>query len=74
MAATAPLTDPAGTPLFVGAATVVAETGATSSHAVIVSRVLRIPYAVSVAGATGKIKDGATITVDGLAATVTVLD
>ncbi len=68
----APITDPAWTPLFVPACAVVVEVGAQLSHAVIVSRELGIPCAVSVTGATRLIPDGALITVDGTAGTVTV--
>ncbi len=68
----APITDPAWTPLFVPAAAVVVDVGAQLSHAVIVSRELGIPCVVSVTGATRLIQDGATITVDGTAGTVTV--
>jgi pyruvate,water dikinase len=42
------------------------------SHAMIVSRELGIPCVASVADATRIIPDGATITVDGNAGTVTV--
>ena len=68
----APITDPAWTPLFVPAAAVVVDVGAQLSHAVIVSRELGIPCVVSVVGATRLIPDGAQITVDGTAGTVTV--
>jgi rifampicin phosphotransferase len=68
----APHTDPAWTPLFVPAAGVVVDVGAQVSHAIIVSRELGIPCVVSVTGATQSIPDGATITVDGNAGTVTV--
>lgn len=68
----APHTDPAWTPLFVPAAGVVVNVGAQVSHAIIVSRELGIPCVVSVKGATDTIPDGATITVDGAAGTVTV--
>ncbi len=68
----APITDPAWTPLFVPACAVVVEVGAQLSHAVIVSRELGIPCAVSVTGATRLIPDGALVTVDGTAGTVTV--
>ncbi|MFK7917084.1 MAG: PEP-utilizing enzyme [Ilumatobacter sp.] len=68
----APHTDPAWTPLFVPAAGVVVNVGAQVSHAIIVSRELGIPCVVSVTGATESIPDGATITVDGAAGTVTV--
>ena len=69
----APFTDPAWTPLFVPAAGVVVNVGAQVSHAIIVSRELGIPCVVSVTGATESIPDGATVTVDGGAGTVTVL-
>ena len=70
----APLTDPAWTPLFVPACAVVVDVGAQVSHAVIVSRELGIPCAVSVQDATRRIPDGALICVDGSAGTVTILD
>ncbi len=70
----APLTDPAWTPLFVPACAVVVDVGAQVSHAVIVSRELGIPCAVSVQDATRRIPDGALISVDGSAGTVTILD
>lgn len=69
----APLTDPSWTPLFVPAEAVVVDVGAQMSHAVIVSRELGIPCAVSVTDATLRIPDGATIEVDGSTGTVTVL-
>jgi pyruvate,water dikinase len=65
-------TDPSWTPLFVPAGAVVANVGALGSHTMIVSRELGIPCVVSVEDATLKIPDGATITVDGSAGTVTV--
>lgn len=68
----APVTDPAWTPLFVPAGGVVVDVGAQVSHAIIVSRELGIPCVVSVTGATRSIPDGATITVDGDAGTVTI--
>ncbi len=68
----APITDPSWTPLFVPAAAVVVDVGAQISHAIIVSRELGIPCVVSVTGATKRIPDGATVTVDGTAGTVTV--
>jgi phosphohistidine swiveling domain-containing protein len=51
---------------------VVVETGAMISHAAIVARELGIPAAVSVTDATRRIRNGATITVDGNAGTVVV--
>ncbi len=69
----APQTDPSWVPLFVPAAAVVVNVGAMGSHAMIVSRELGIPCVVSVADATHLIPDGATVTVDGTAGTVTVV-
>ena len=69
----APQTDPAWVPLFVAASAVVVNVGAMGSHAMIVSRELGIPCVVSVQDATGRIPDGAMVTVDGNAGTVTVL-
>jgi rifampicin phosphotransferase len=69
----APVTDPAWTPLFVPAAGVVVDVGAPLSHAIIVSRELGVPCAVSVTDATKRIPHGATIEVDGSTGTVTVL-
>ena len=68
----APMTDPSWTPLFVPAAAVVVDVGAQLSHAVIVSRELGIPCVISVTDGTRRIPDGATVTVDGTAGTVTV--
>ncbi len=70
----APLTDPSWTPLFVPAEAVVVDVGAVMSHAVIVSRELGIPCAVSVTDATRRIPDGALIEVDGSTGTVTVIE
>lgn len=69
----APITDPAWTPLFVGAAGVVVDVGAQMSHAVIVSRELGIPCVVSVTDATRKIPDGARVVVDGTAGVVAIV-
>ncbi len=68
----APLTDPSWTPLFVSAAAVVVEVGAAMSHSMIVSRELGIPCVVGVKDATLRIPDGAELTVDGVAGTVTI--
>ena len=70
----APLTDPSWTPLFVPAEAVVVDVGAALSHAVIVSRELGIPCAISVVDATRRIPDGALIEVDGGAGTVTIIE
>ena len=68
----APITDPSWTPLFMAASAVVVQVGSPFSHAAIVSRELGIPCVVSVTDATRRIADGATVTVDGDAGTVTV--
>jgi phosphoenolpyruvate synthase/pyruvate phosphate dikinase len=69
----APITDPSWTPLFVPAAAVVVDVGAAQSHAIIVSRELGIPCVPSATNATRRIPNGATITVDGDAGTVTIV-
>lgn len=58
--------------LFLAAGAVVVETGSTISHAAIVSRELGIPAVVSVNNATQQIENGAIITVDGNAGTVSL--
>jgi pyruvate,water dikinase len=68
----APQTDPSWVPLFVPAAGVVVNVGAMGSHAMIVSRELGVPCVASVADATELIPNGATITIDGNAGTVTI--
>lgn len=68
----APVTDPGWTPLFMGAEAVVVNVGSPLSHAAIVARELGIPAVLAVEEATRRIKDGALITVDGSAGTVTV--
>jgi pyruvate,water dikinase len=68
----APSTDPSWTPLFLAAGAVVVNIGGVNSHAVIVSRELGVPCVVSVDGATERIKDGAELTVDGSAGTITI--
>jgi pyruvate,water dikinase len=69
----APITDPSWTPLFVSAGAVVVDVGAAQSHAMIVSRELGIACVPSVTEATRRIPDGATITVNGDAGTVTIV-
>jgi pyruvate,water dikinase len=68
----APFTDAAWTPLFVPAAAVVVETGGVLSHAATVAREYGIPAVVAVKGATDLIPEGAVVTVDGSAGTVTI--
>ncbi len=65
-------TDPSWTPLFLAAGGVVTNIGAAATHSVIVSRELGIPCVPSIANATRRIPDGATITVDGGRGTVTI--
>lgn len=68
----APSTDPSWTPLFLAAGGVITNIGAVGTHAVIVSRELGIPCVPSIADATRRIPDGATITLDGALGTVTI--
>ncbi|WP_051163593.1 PEP-utilizing enzyme, partial [Nocardia brevicatena] len=68
----APLTDPGWTPIFTSAAAVVVSVGSSMSHAAIVSRELGVPCVLGVKNATKRITDGALLTVDGGAGTVTV--
>jgi rifampicin phosphotransferase len=69
----APFTDAAWTPLFLVAGAVVVDLGAINSHAMVVARELGIPCVVSVQDSTSRIPDGALVTVDGTAGTVTVV-
>jgi phosphohistidine swiveling domain-containing protein len=69
----APQTDPSWVPLMVPADGVIVNVGAQGSHAMIVSRELGIPCVVSVADATDTIPDGAIVTIDGNAGTVTIV-
>jgi pyruvate,water dikinase len=68
----APFTDAAWTPLFLVAGAVVVDLGAINSHAMVVAREMGIPCVVSVDRASERIPDGAMITVDGTAGTVTI--
>jgi pyruvate,water dikinase len=68
----APSTDPSWTPLFLVAEAVITDIGAVGTHAVIVSRELGIPCVPSIADATKRIPDGATISVNGSLGTVTI--
>jgi pyruvate,water dikinase len=68
----APSTDPSWTPLFLVAEAVITDIGAVGTHAVIVCRELGIPCVPSIADATKRIPDGATITVNGGLGTVTI--
>lgn len=68
----APQTDPAWTPLFLGAAGVVVERGAVLSHAAIVARELGVPAVVGVDGATTRLPTGTLVTIDGTTGSVEV--
>ena len=59
-----PSTDPGWTPLFAGAAALVVERGGVLSHGAIVARDFGIP-AVACEGATRRLADGQTVSVDG---------
>lgn len=65
-----PFTDPAWTPLLGLVAGVVTETGGVLSHAAIVAREHGIPAVLGVPAATTTLTDGATVTVDAAAGTV----
>jgi rifampicin phosphotransferase len=64
-------TDPGWTPVFALISGVVLEIGGQLSHGAIVAREYGLPAVVNVVGATRRIVDGETITVDGSAGTVT---
>ncbi|MEV5412013.1 PEP/pyruvate-binding domain-containing protein [Thermopolyspora sp. NPDC052614] len=66
-----PHTDPSWTPLLRIASGVVTETGGVLSHAAIVARERRIPAVLGVPGATTRIRDDTTVTIDGAAGTIT---
>ena len=67
----APTTDPGWTPLFLSAAGLVTETGSAMAHGPTVAREYGIPAVLCLRGATERISDGALITIDGAAGTVT---
>jgi pyruvate,water dikinase len=68
----APSTDPGWTPLFLTASALVMEMGGMMSHGAVVAREYGIPAIVGVEGATERIMNGATVTVDGTKGTVTI--
>lgn len=61
----APYAEPGWAPLFLLARAVVMEVGGSLCHGAIVAREYGIPAVVGLPGATGRIKDGDVITVDG---------
>ena len=66
----APSTDPGWTPLFLTAGGLVMEMGGPNSHGAVVAREYGIPAVVGVADATGRLRTGETVTVDGAAGVV----
>jgi pyruvate,water dikinase len=58
-------TDPSWTSLFLEAGAIVVEEGGPLSHAAIVARELGVPAVVNVRGATDRLSDVASVTVDG---------
>jgi pyruvate,water dikinase len=70
----APTTSPAWTPLFTMASAVVTDIGGPLSHSSIVAREYGIPAVLATSIGTRMIRDGQTITVDGSAGLVTLLD
>jgi phosphoenolpyruvate synthase/pyruvate phosphate dikinase len=67
-------TTPAWTPLFAMAAGVVTDIGGPLSHGSIVAREYGIPAVLGTGVATRRIQTGQTITVDGSAGTVTLVE
>jgi pyruvate,water dikinase len=70
----APFTSTSWTPVFGRLAGAVSETGGVMCHAAIVAREYGLPAVVGAMNATGAIKTGARIRVDGSAGVVTILD
>jgi pyruvate,water dikinase len=59
------MTTPAWTPLFAIAGGIITESGGALSHPAITAREYGIPAVVALEGATTRIKDGQTVTIDG---------
>jgi pyruvate, water dikinase len=70
----APVTSPSWTPVFGKIAAAVSDIGGIMSHAAIVSREYGLPAVVGTGNATGRIKTGDRLRVDGDRGTVTILD
>jgi pyruvate,water dikinase len=70
----AEFTDPGWTPLFINAAGLVLEVGGALTHGAVVAREYGIPAVVGVRGATGAIRTGQRVRVDGDRGIVEVLD
>jgi pyruvate,water dikinase len=65
-------TDPGWTPLLNQASAVITEVGGLLSHAAVIAREYGIPAVLAIGGATDRIPNGATVTVDGVRGTVVV--
>jgi pyruvate,water dikinase len=70
----APMVSVQSSPLFVGAAAIIVESGGLLSHAAIIARELGIPMVVRAPHATTRIADGALVEVDGVTGVVTVVE
>jgi pyruvate,water dikinase len=70
----APVTDAGWAPLFINAAGLVVEVGGLLSHGSVVAREYGVPAVVGVTGATGEIKTGDRIYLDGSSGVVVKLD
>ncbi len=66
----APMTAPAWTPLFDRLAAIVTDTGGVAAHASIVAREYGLPAVVGTTDATGRLRDGELVEVDGSAGVV----
>lgn len=66
----APMTAPAWTPLFDRVAAIVTDTGGVAAHASIVAREYGLPAVVGTTNATGRLRDGELVEVDGSAGVV----
>jgi len=66
-------TDPSWTPLFLKIGGLIMETGATLAHGPVVAREYNIPAVVGVGNATGTLKDGQIVRLNGEAGTIEVL-
>ena len=69
----APTTDPGWTPLFMTAAGLVSDTGSPIAHGPTVAREYGIPAVIAVPDATGQIRTGDLLRIDGTAGTVEVV-
>jgi len=67
-------TDPGWTVLFPMAKAIIIERGSVLSHSAVIAREMGIPLVVGVRGLTAKVPDGASVRVDGVNGTVTVLE